>query len=77
MRVLGSPLDADPRIVSGESGAIGMGVLAAIHFDPDREARMRQFKLARDSVVLLINTEGDTDQLSYREVVWGGRYPCV
>jgi hypothetical protein len=26
---------------------------------------------------LLINTEGDTDQRSYREVVWGGRYPCA
>lgn len=77
MRVLGNPIDEDPRIVSGESGAIGMGVLSAVHFSPDREALLRQFKLDRNSVVLLINTEGDTDQRSYRDVVWGGRYPCA
>ena len=54
-----------------------MGVLSAVHFAPDREALLRQFKLDRHSVVLLINTEGDTDQRSYRDVVWGGRYPCA
>lgn len=77
MRVLGNPLGADPRIVSGESGAIGMGMLAAVHFAPDREALLRQFKLDKNSVVLLISTEGDTDRRGYLEVVWEGRYPCA
>ncbi len=77
MRVLGNPADDDPRIVSGESGAIGMGVLSAVHFAPDREALLRQFKLDKNSVVLLISTEGDTDRRGYREVVWAGRYPCA
>jgi len=77
MRVLGNPVDDDPRIVSGESGAIGMGVLSAVHFAPDRQALLRQFKLDKNSVVLLISTEGDTDQRGYREVVWEGRYPCA
>jgi diaminopropionate ammonia-lyase len=75
--VLGNPLDEDPRIVSGESGAIGMGVLAAAHFAPDREALLRRFKLDRHSVVLLISTEGDTDRKRYREIAWEGRYPCA
>lgn len=34
MRVLGNPLGQDARIVSGESGAVGMGVLAAILHSP-------------------------------------------
>ena len=54
-----------------------MGVLSAVHFAPDREALLRQFKLDKNSVVLLISTEGDTDQRGYREVVWEGRYPCA
>ncbi len=33
MRMLSSPVKGDPRVVSGESGAVGMGVLDAIMCD--------------------------------------------
>jgi len=74
MRVLGNPLGDDPRVVSGESGAIGVGLLAAAHFSNEREELMKKLDLDSDSVVLVINTEGDTDVQHYREVVWQGRH---
>ncbi|AOV95760.1 diaminopropionate ammonia-lyase [Edwardsiella hoshinae] len=76
MRVLGNPLGQDARIISGESGAVGLGVLAAVHHHPRREELMKTLGLNRDSVVLLISTEGDTDVKHYREVVWEGKYPA-
>lgn len=77
MRVLGNPLGDDPRIISGESGAVGLGVLAAVHYHPRRQQLRQQLKLDSDSVVLLLSTEGDTDVAHYRDVVWGGKYPAA
>jgi diaminopropionate ammonia-lyase len=77
MRVLGNPLGKDPRIISGESGAVGLGVLTAVHYHPERKALMEKLGLNRDSVVLVINTEGDTDVKHYREVVWEGKHPTT
>lgn len=76
MRVLGNPLGQDARVVSGESGAVTLGLLAAIHFHPEKAALMKRFKLNEQSVVLLVSTEGDTDVEHYREVVWQGRHAC-
>lgn len=77
MRVLGNPLGTDPRVISGESGAVGLGVLCAVHFHPQREALMNKLGLDSHSVVLVISTEGDTDVKHYREVVWEGKYPAA
>ncbi|PSU48362.1 diaminopropionate ammonia-lyase [Photobacterium frigidiphilum] len=77
MRVLGNPLGDDPRVISGESGAVGAGLLVAAHYHPDREALMAKMGLNKYSVVLLINTEGDTDPVHYREVVWQGKHPTL
>lgn len=74
MRVLGNPLGHDHRVVSGESGAVGLGVLAAVHHHPQRGALMQKLGLDNDSVVLVISTEGDTDVKHYREVVWEGKH---
>lgn len=77
MRVLGNPPGNDPRVISGESGAVGLGVLAAVHFHPEREALMHKLKLDSNSIVLVISTEGDTDVKHYREVVWEGKHPAA
>lgn len=73
MRVLGNPLGGDPRIVSGESGAVCAGVLAAILHHPQAAALKEKLKLTPSSCVLLLSTEGDTDPQYYREVVWEGK----
>lgn len=60
------PLGSDKAIVSGESGAVTYGLLLEIlKSDSLRE----QFKIDEKSVILLINTEGDTDPVNYRKVL--------
>jgi diaminopropionate ammonia-lyase len=75
MRRLAAPAEGDPIVKSGESGAVGMGLLAAVmkreEYAPLREA----LGLNTDSHVLLFSTEGDTDPEKYERVVWGGEYP--
>ncbi|EFM0751953.1 diaminopropionate ammonia-lyase [Citrobacter sedlakii] len=77
MRVLGNPFGSDPRVISGESGAVGLGVLAAVHHHPQRQALMDKLALDDNAVVLVISTEGDTDVKHYREVVWEGKHPVT
>ena len=75
MRLLGAPESGDPRVISGESGAVGMGLLYAV-MQLDEYAPLRaELKLNEDSQVLLFSTEGDTDPENYRRVVWKGALP--
>jgi diaminopropionate ammonia-lyase len=75
MRLLGAPLPGDPRIISGESGAVTAGLLLALTRDAGLEALRRQLGLGAGSRILLFSTEGDTDPDSYRRIVWDGQYP--
>ena len=75
MRILAAPAGEDPRVVSGESGAIGTGLLASLCLLPDFAAQKELLGIGPDSQVLLISTEGDTDPVRYRSVVWGGELP--
>jgi diaminopropionate ammonia-lyase len=69
MRRLGLPVEGDPRVVAGESGAAGLaGLLALLGYHAFRGPR-EALGLGRDSVVMLINTEGATDAASYRRIV--------
>jgi diaminopropionate ammonia-lyase len=74
MRVLGNPLGTDERIISGESGAVGVGVLSILNDLPFQDLK-EALGINETSVVLNISTEGDTDAETYREVVWDGKYP--
>lgn len=73
MRVLSSPIDGDSRVVSGESGAVGLGLTSTILSSKDKSLA-KTLKLDENSVVLCISTEGDTDVASYRDIVWNGSY---
>ncbi len=77
MRMLAVPLKGDPKVVSGESGAIGMGVLAAIMTDDGYKGLRDALKLDRFSKVLLFSTEGNTDSEKYRTIVWDGEFPSI
>lgn len=52
------------RLVSG---------FTALH-DEDAKDLKEALKLDENSVVLVISTEGDTDPVRYREIVWDGLY---
>ena len=77
MRMLAAPLKGDPAVISGESGAVGMGVVEALMTDPEYAELKKALGLGRDSAVLLFSTEGDTDPDRYRKIVWGGEYPTT
>lgn len=74
MRLLGNPLETDERIVSGEAGAVTAGLLYALLTDSKYKSLKEQLQLDEEANILLINTEGDTDQTHYREVVWEGKH---
>lgn len=77
MRRLAAPVQGDPIVKSGESGAVGMGLLAALMEDVAYAELRDHLGLNETSQVLLFSTEGDTDPEKYQRVVWGGEYPTA
>lgn len=74
MRMLGAPCKNDPQVVSGESGAVGMGLIATL-MENDLYKELREaIGLDKNSKVLMFSTEGDTDPENYRRIVWDGGY---
>lgn len=72
MRVYGLPLEGDPFIVSGESGAVTLGVLMFTMCLPENLSLRKYLDINNNSQILLINTEGNTDPDDFRQVVWEG-----
>ncbi len=75
MRILAHPLGSDPAVASGESGAVGMGVLSSMAQDNRYRDLRAALDLNQDSRVLLISTEGATDPVMYRRIVHAGFTP--
>ena len=75
MRMMAAPVGGDPVVVSGESGAVGMGAIASIMTDPAYISLREELCLDQDSRVLLFSTEGDTDSRGYHRIVWDGECP--
>lgn len=69
MRAYASGLNEDPVIVSGESGAATLGAVISILTEEKLMELRTAMRLSSDSVILLINTEGDTDPENYQRVV--------
>lgn len=75
MRVLSSPLGDDARVISGESGAVGLGLFTVLSEKKDEyKELMDALKIDENSKILCISTEGDTDVEGYKNVVWNGAY---
>ena len=66
MKRLARPSGADPAIVAGESGGVGLAGLTRALADPEA---CEALELGPQSRVFLINTEGATDPLRYAELV--------
>ncbi|MCL2221003.1 MAG: diaminopropionate ammonia-lyase [Oscillospiraceae bacterium] len=74
MRVLGAPLEGDTRVISGESGASGMGFLLGLLTNDDLADLRADAGVGKDSHFLVFSTEGDTDPQNYRDIVWNGKF---
>ncbi|MEN8221764.1 MAG: diaminopropionate ammonia-lyase [Acidobacteriota bacterium] len=59
---------AKEGIVSGESGASGLAGLIALMTDKDLEPAKSKIGIGKDSKVILVNTEGDTDPSNYKKI---------
>jgi diaminopropionate ammonia-lyase len=70
MRVYGVPLQGDPIVISGESGAVTLGALMFLMELPVYQPLREKLGLGRASQVLLINSEHNTDPDDFRRVVW-------
>ena len=77
MRILANPLNGDPKVVSGESGSVGLGILSLILEEDGLKEIAKKLNLNKDSKILIINTEGDTDPENYKRIVWDGAYASI
>ncbi|MFL0165008.1 diaminopropionate ammonia-lyase [Candidatus Clostridium helianthi] len=75
MRVMGNPVESDKKVISGESGAVTIGLIAEIFENKDLQWLKEELKLDENSRILCFSTEGNTDKESYRDIVWNGKYP--
>ena len=75
LRILSCPLKGDPFIISGESGAVPLGALYAILTEKGDEDLRKKMKLDKDSLVFMVNTEGNTDPKHFRQIIWDGCDP--
>ena len=85
MRILHSPLGGDSKVVSGESGAVGLGALYTMMSQGEHQHTRDQLGtaiglasnteisssgLTSESRVLLVSTEGDTDPQGFWDSIW-------
>ena len=75
MRLYAHPQKGDPKIISGESGAVTAGLTDLLLREKELIEIRKRLHLNENSVVLLFNTEGDTDPENYRSVVQEGAFP--
>jgi len=75
MRMYATPLDGDPFIVSGESGAVTLGALVSILKEKGVDELRDFLDINEDSQILFINTEGNTDPVQFRRIIWDGSKP--
>jgi diaminopropionate ammonia-lyase len=66
VRLFATPAGGDPVVISGETGAAGLAALLAAR---DHAAIRDTLRLSKDSSVLLLGSEGDTDPVIYRQIV--------
>ena len=74
MRILAAPIKGDVQVISGESGAVGVGAVSEILRRSQYAELKEQLNLTADSKILFFSTEGDTDATHYKKVVWDGVY---
>ncbi|MBR1918434.1 MAG: diaminopropionate ammonia-lyase, partial [Spirochaetales bacterium] len=73
MRILSCPLKGDPFVISGESGAVPLGILYSLLSEAEEPELKKALRLDSDSMVFMINTEGNTDPIDFRRIIWDGQ----
>ncbi len=71
MRRYAAPIGNDKKIVSGESGAVTLGLVETILADPTHAKLKLDLQIDKHSKILLLSTEGNTDPDFYSKVIDG------
>jgi len=69
IRKLYYPIDADPKVISGESGAGGLAGFIALMTDPRFQNLKKTLNITNKSNILFFNTEGDTDPENFQKII--------
>jgi len=69
MKILGRSQFGDDRIISGESGAVTLGLIFNLLSDSSNNKFVEQLHLNSESKIFLISTEGDTDPEMYQKIL--------
>jgi diaminopropionate ammonia-lyase len=62
-------------VISGESGAVTTGLLVELMEKDTLKPLREKLQINKDSRILCISTEGDTDKENYRRILRDGYYP--
>ena len=74
IRILANPVRGDRAVEAGESGSVGIGLLELLANHTAFEEIKQALDIGKDSKLLFFNTEGATDPVNYREILWYGKY---
>jgi threonine dehydratase len=74
MRILAHPVNGDPLVIAGASGACGFAALLAILREESLRAVRQASGVSVRSRILVINTEGATDPELYKRVTGRNMY---
>jgi diaminopropionate ammonia-lyase len=69
VRAFANPVNGDIKIKSGESGASPLAALIGLLNTKEHDGFKEAIKLNNRSNILVINTEGDTDQVNYKRIL--------
>lgn len=69
MRLLAHPVGRDPKVISGESGAVTTGLVNALLSNLEYKDMKEELDINKESVILVFSTEGDTDPENYKRII--------
>ena len=69
MRRYAKPIGDDEPVVSGESGAVTLGLVESLLSEPEHTATLAALELNSTAKILLFSTEGDTDPGVYNRII--------
>ncbi len=70
MKISGNALKGDSSIVSGESGAVTLGLVYELLANKRFAHIKQELGITTQASILLFSTEGDTDPDAYYDIVW-------
>lgn len=68
MKTYANPVGTDQPVISGESGAVGLGLIMSLCTKPEYAEYRKAMGLDENSRILLFSTEGNTDPEHYDQV---------